>query len=159
MTTKRIVYTRQDGGVSVVCPAAGAKLASETEDQFVARIAAKDVPASIPFQIVDVADLPQDRRWRNAWMIDGAKVAVDLTAARKVRLAELERERDLLKETVVKNHALATATGDDVKANAAKKKAQDLLALTKESLQTGIDALKDLNAIDKHEPKAIKGAK
>ena len=30
-------------------------------------IAAKDVPAGKPYQIVDVADIPSDRTFRNAW--------------------------------------------------------------------------------------------
>jgi hypothetical protein len=30
-------------------------------------IAAKDVPANKPFKIVDVADIPTDRTFRNAW--------------------------------------------------------------------------------------------
>ena len=32
-----------------------------------ARIAAKDVPAGVPHQIVPLGDLPVDRYFRNAW--------------------------------------------------------------------------------------------
>jgi hypothetical protein len=56
----RIIYPNDDGGVSVIVPAAECGL---TIDE----IAAKDVPAGKPFQIVGVADIPSDRTFRNAW--------------------------------------------------------------------------------------------
>jgi hypothetical protein len=40
---------------------------NETDEEFLAWIAAKDVPAGKPFKIVDVADIPSDRAFRAAW--------------------------------------------------------------------------------------------
>jgi hypothetical protein len=57
---QRIIFPNDEGGVSVIVPAAECGL---TIDE----IAAKDVPAGKPFQIVDVADIPSDRTFRNAW--------------------------------------------------------------------------------------------
>jgi hypothetical protein len=70
----RIIYPNDDGGVSVIVPAAECGLTIE-------QIAAKDVPpivvrgpensivssTSRPFKIVDVADIPSDRTFRGAW--------------------------------------------------------------------------------------------
>jgi hypothetical protein len=56
----RIIYPTDDGGVAVIVPAAECGLTIE-------QIAAKDVPAGKPFKIVDVADIPEDRTFRNAW--------------------------------------------------------------------------------------------
>lgn len=39
----------------------------ETDEEFADWVAAKDVPAGKPFQIVDVSDIPSDRTFRNAW--------------------------------------------------------------------------------------------
>jgi hypothetical protein len=39
----------------------------ETDEELVAWIAAKDVPAGKTYKIVDVADIPEDRTFRNAW--------------------------------------------------------------------------------------------
>lgn len=39
----------------------------ETDDEFAFWVAAKDVPKGKPFKIVDVADVPSDRTFRNAW--------------------------------------------------------------------------------------------
>ena len=57
---QRIIFPNDDGGVSVIVPAAECGLTIE-------QIAAKDVPQGKPFQIVDVAEIPSDRTFRNAW--------------------------------------------------------------------------------------------
>lgn len=44
-----------------------AVLRDETDEEFAAWVAAKDVPEGKPFKIVDVADIPTDRTFRNAW--------------------------------------------------------------------------------------------
>lgn len=57
---KRIIYPNNDGGVSIIIPAAECGLTIE-------EIAAKDVPTGKPYKIVDVSDIPTDRTFRNAW--------------------------------------------------------------------------------------------
>jgi len=61
---QRIIYPNDDGGVAVVVPA----------PEWLARdgntmeaLAAKVVPAGKPFKIVDAADIPADRTFRDAW--------------------------------------------------------------------------------------------
>ena len=56
---QRIIYQNDDGGVSVIVPA-DCGLTIE-------QVAANDVPAGKPFEIVDVSDIPEDRTFRNAW--------------------------------------------------------------------------------------------
>jgi hypothetical protein len=58
--TKRIIYPTDDGGVAIIIPAPECGLTIE-------EIAAKDVPAGKEFKIVDTADVPTDRTFRNAW--------------------------------------------------------------------------------------------
>ena len=73
--TKRIIYPTDDGGVAIVIPAPEA-----LETMTIEEIAAKDVPPVVvmqdsvvvsstprPFKIVDVANIPSDRTFRNAW--------------------------------------------------------------------------------------------
>ena len=57
---QRIIYPTDDGGVAVIVPAPECSLSIQA-------IAAKDVPAGKPYKIVDVADIPTDRTFRNAW--------------------------------------------------------------------------------------------
>jgi hypothetical protein len=56
---QRIIYQTDDGGIAVIVPADCGLTIEE--------IAAKDVPAGKPYKIVDVADIPTDRTFRNAW--------------------------------------------------------------------------------------------
>jgi hypothetical protein len=57
---QRIIYPTDNGGVAVIVPAPECGLTIQ-------EIADKDVPAGKPFKIVDVADIPTDRTFRNAW--------------------------------------------------------------------------------------------
>lgn len=65
---QRIIYTNDNGSVSVIVPAPECSLTIE-------QIALKDVPFGKPFKIINASDLPSDRASRNAWTVD----AVDLT--------------------------------------------------------------------------------
>ncbi len=56
---QRIIYQTDEGGVAVIIPADCGLTIEE--------IAAKDVPAGKAWKIVDVADIPIDRTFRNAW--------------------------------------------------------------------------------------------
>lgn len=60
---RAIVYPRKDGGVCVVIPVAGCGLTLE-------EIAAKDVPAGVPFVYVEASQIPEDRYFRDAWVAD-----------------------------------------------------------------------------------------
>lgn len=56
----RIIYPTPEGGVAIIIPAPDCGLTIE-------EIAAKDVPAGVPFRIVEADDIPSDRTFRNAW--------------------------------------------------------------------------------------------
>lgn len=57
---ERIIYPTDDGGVAIIIPAPDCGLTIE-------QIAEKDVPQGKPYKIVDVADIPTDRTFRDAW--------------------------------------------------------------------------------------------
>ena len=60
----RIIYPNDDGGVSIVIPAPE-WLAQEGNTMEV--LAQMRVPEGKPYKIVNVADIPTDRTFRNAW--------------------------------------------------------------------------------------------
>ena len=72
MTTSRIIFQNESGGVSVIVPTGSVELAL------------KDVPEGVPYEIVEATDIPSDRYFRNAWIADGAAVAVDLGKAKDI---------------------------------------------------------------------------
>ena len=57
---QRIIYSNDEGGVSIIIPAPDCGLTIE-------QIAAKDVPQGKEYHIVDVSEIPTDRTFRNAW--------------------------------------------------------------------------------------------
>jgi hypothetical protein len=67
---KRIIYKTErinsdeaiEGGVAVIIPS-DEYLADHTIEE----LAAKDVPDGKAYQIIDEADVPSDRTFRNAW--------------------------------------------------------------------------------------------
>ena len=57
MQDKRVIYPTDDNGVAVIVPAPGA-----TQEQVLVA-----VPAGKPYKIIDAADVPTDRTFRDAW--------------------------------------------------------------------------------------------
>ena len=57
-----IIYPNDNGGVVVITPAPECLQTRTVEE-----IAAKDVPAGVPYKIINASDLPTDRTFRNAW--------------------------------------------------------------------------------------------
>jgi len=60
MKNPRIIYPTPEGGVAIIIPAPDCGLTIE-------EIAAKDVPAGVPFRIVEADSIPTDRTFRAAW--------------------------------------------------------------------------------------------
>ena len=53
--TQRIIYKTPEGGVAVIIPATTIEACM------------KDIPEGAEYAIVDTADIPADRTFRNAW--------------------------------------------------------------------------------------------
>jgi hypothetical protein len=75
MTTSRIIFQNEFGGVSVIIP---------TGELSIEEVAAKDVPEGVAYEIVEDYAIPVDRFFRNAWVADGAAVDVDLDKAKDI---------------------------------------------------------------------------
>lgn len=66
MTDYRIIYPNDADGVAIVVPAPGI---DQTE-------ALRAVPAGRPYLVVDAADIPIDRTFRDAWSADFANALI-----------------------------------------------------------------------------------
>lgn len=84
---KRIIYTREDGGVSIIIP-------SPDWEGTIEELAVKDVPDDIDYQIVDETDIPSDRTFRNAWKEGQGKPEVDMPKAREIHMGRIRIDRD-----------------------------------------------------------------
>lgn len=62
--TKRIIYPNQEmGGICLMTPFLECGLTIE-------EIAKKDVPAGVPYRIIDISNVPTDSVFFNAWEAD-----------------------------------------------------------------------------------------
>ena len=66
-SNKRIIHLGENGGIAVISPCDNTSLTVE-------EIAAKDVPTGFKYKIVDVADVPTDRSFRDAWTVDESEL-------------------------------------------------------------------------------------
>ena len=65
----RIIYKNTTGGVSIITPTPEALKHMAIEE-----IALKDVPTGLPFAIVEDSEIPEDRTFRDAWVVDEASL-------------------------------------------------------------------------------------
>jgi hypothetical protein len=76
----RIIYTNSNGGVSVLIPTDECGLTIE-------EIQEKDVPQGVQSFIVDKSDIPSDKTWRDAWVIQDGAIVVDEAKKRAIIMA------------------------------------------------------------------------
>ena len=131
MTTSRIIFQNESGGVVVIIPAESVELAL------------KDVPDGTPYEIVEEADIPSDRFFRNAWKANGAAIEVDLDAAKAIghdiRRTKRAEEFQPFDEIIAKQIPGA----DAAEAEAARQKIRDKYA----EVQVAIEAAADPDEI------------
>ena len=61
----KIIYKNEDGGISVITPTPESLKSMTIEE-----ISQKDVPTGLPYKIVEDSEIPEDRTFRGAWVID-----------------------------------------------------------------------------------------
>ena len=135
--TQRIIYPIDDGGVAVIIPTEEA-LAIYGIDA----IALKDVPAGVPYRIINDDEVPSDRTFRNAWKDDNG-IQVDMPKAVVITQDRLRAERKPLLEAQDVLFQRALESGADTKAIILEK--QRLRDITKITATT-LDELKELSA-------------
>jgi hypothetical protein len=131
MSSKVIVYTRADGGVSVVRPAPASRLDGEAENDWLARVTAKAVPMDASnVGIVDASTLPPERNFRAAWTVAGREVTVDIIKARDVQRDKMRRARTSKMETLDADYMRAMERGDQAAMRTIASRKQELRDVT-----------------------------
>ena len=125
---KRIIYKNSDGGVSVITPAPDALAIYGINT-----IAQKDVPAGLPYKIIDDTDLPSTRVFRCAWEVDSQlKVKTNINKAQAVAHDKRRAKRS---EEFKPLDIEATIPSKAVKA----EEARQLIRTKYDSIQSEID--------------------
>lgn len=82
---KRIIYTNNEGGVSVIHP---------TGELSIEEVAAKDVPEGVAYEIVEDDAIPSDRFFRAAWVLRNNTLEIDLAKAKEIGQQRRRAARD-----------------------------------------------------------------
>jgi hypothetical protein len=132
-----IVFTNDNGGVSVCIP---------TGELPIDAVLEKDVPAGRGARIVPAADLPnQDNDFFNAWELNGATITVNLEKAKAITKDRLRAERAPLLAAQDVAFQRALESGADTTAIVAEKqRLRDITNLADSA--TTLDALRALKA-------------
>lgn len=131
---KRIVYTNDTGGVSIVIPTGEVDI-----DTLIATV----VPAGANYSLVDEADIPADREFRGAWVKNGEAVEIDFVKAQGVTKDRLRADRAplLAKQDIEFQRALETGA-DTAPIIAEKQRLRDITKLV--DTATTLDELKEI---------------
>ena len=114
MTDKVIVYTNPKSGILAVCiPALEGRRPDESEDAWLDRVKARSVPADAQdVRVMSMADIPQDRTFRNAWVMDDGRPAVSMARARELHRYNIRRRRKAKFRDLDAQHLRALEAGD-----------------------------------------------
>lgn len=115
----RIAYTQADGTIAIVVPTKDCKDVNEL---------LKCVPEGASRQAVMAEDIPQDRYFRNAWVLDEG-IKVHQAKAEQIHLNKLRVIRDAKLKAEDIEYQKAIEFRDDAKMNAIanrKKKLRDM---------------------------------
>jgi len=115
---KKIVYTRPDGGMSVVTPVINTHGEAEgfTEQNAIDRALARIPSDATDIKVVEASAIPADREFRNAWQNTSGVVSIPLAKAKAVTKDRLRIERAPLLAALDAEYLRA----DEEKDNAAK---------------------------------------
>ena len=122
--SKVILYTRPDGGVSIVVPTPETLAKFETEDDAIAHVRGRSVPDdATKIRVIDRSAIPEKRTFRNAWVDGTDKAVTDRSKASAIHMNRIRevRNAELAKEDINFQKAIE-ADDDSAKATVATKK-------------------------------------
>lgn len=128
---KAIIYTRPDGGLSVVHPVVNSHPTREniTEEEALERALAKIPSDAINPHVVEASAIPTDRTFRNAWEDNGG-VKVNMNRARELHKAKLREIRAPKLLALDVEYMRADESGDAAKKAGISAKKQALRDVT-----------------------------
>ena len=125
----KIIY-QTETGVAIITP---------TGELSLEEVAAKDVPAGVPFRIVNDDEVPSDRTFRNAWK-DGNGIKVDMPKAKDITH---DARRTARSAEFAPLDIKATIPSEEVAAEAARAGIRTKYA----AMQTSINKATDVGAL------------
>ena len=131
---QRIIYQNADGGVSIIIP---------TGEIPIEDVIAKDVPAGVEYSVVDEADIPSDRYFREAWKIGDTGVEIDVESAKDIQRDKWREARAPKLAALDVEYIRAVEQEDPVRQSLIATEKQALRDVTATPLPDDIDGIKE----------------
>lgn len=130
---KKIIYTRFDGGLSVVHPARNTypKIETLSDDEILQRAMDRLPPDAIDVQIVEEDSIPKDRTFREAWKSGKNRVEICMDKSREIHKNTLREFRKPLLHLLDVKFIKAIESKDDDLLNEVIRQKQILRDVTK----------------------------
>ena len=151
----KLIYTRLDGGVSVVIPAKKSEIERVmgplTDKEYEQHVYNRSIPKdAINIRELSDSDIPDSREFRSAWVdiTSESKIDISCEKAKDIQLVKLRKERDKLLSELDKEFMMKLEKNeslDDVKLR--KQKLRDITEPLKALDVSG--KLNDIKLIDK----------
>jgi hypothetical protein len=137
----RIIYTRPDGGLSIIIPTISRDdPPGFTEPAALARAMATVPPDAQGVRVVGAASIPADRTYRDAWTDDGSTLAVDMGKARNIQRERLAARIDQLELSIAGQEKAARLRGSSAGALLATQRSSAIKSLNLSQLHSQIEA-------------------
>lgn len=146
---RRILYTRPDGGVSVVHPIINThgEEPGMTEAKAEQRAWDRLPPDAINPQWIEVSAIPEDRTFRNGWEQVGASIAHNLPKCKELCRQHIRELRKPRFEPLERAQRTALTKGEMAKAAELEVQLQALRDATADPRIEGATAVDELKAI------------
>lgn len=149
---KKIAYTRQDGGVSIVVPAPKDRLeivlGSLSESEYENHVMERSIPKDVTnVRSIEESDIPTSREFRDAWEDSqlGNQIDINCEKTRDMCLEKLRKNRSKLFDEQDKLFIIASEKGEDTSA----------IISEKERLRGITNPLKSLSVVGKYNDEVL----
>jgi hypothetical protein len=137
---KRIIYSNYDNKVSVIAPSPN--FGGSMDDLIKSIRSVNPDLENIEFFIVDEADIPSDRTFRDAWRINAGSIDHDIETAKTIWRNKWREARATLLVRLDISTLMAIGTSDGAKIAEIEAKKQALRDVTQTALPDDIDEIK-----------------
>lgn len=145
---KVIVYNDAEGRCCICRPAPKAMRPGESEDAFVQRVLAKDVPAGATgVAVLEESDIPADRTFRDALVVADGAVTHDMAKARDIHKGRLRALRAPKLAALDVEYLQADEAGDATAKAAIAARKQALRDVTKDAGIAAASTVEQLAAV------------
>ncbi len=145
---KAIIYNDAEGRCCICRPASQAMLKGESEETFIQRVIAKDVPQGASgVTVVEESDIPADRTFRDAMVVADGAVTHDMTKAREIHKARLRALRAPKLAALDVEYLQADEAGDAASKAAIAARKQALRDITQAPELLSAKTVEELKAV------------